>query len=195
VSSTTTAVASARSLTADGDGEPIDLYVAYNDFEEARFVVERIQDWERHGGKRAEIAVLYRSNAQSRVFEETLVNAGIPYTVYGGLRFFERAEIKDALAYLRLIASRHDDPSFERVANVPTRGIGLKSLETLRALAKAADLSLWEAAERAIATGAFPAERRWRSRASSIWFERSRRNRELHARRTSRTGVGAQCFG
>jgi len=142
--------------TADGDGEPIDLYVAYNDFEEARFVVERIQDWERHGGKRAEIAVLYRSNAQSRVFEETLVNAGIPYTVYGGLRFFERAEIKDALAYLRLIASRHDDPSFERVANVPTRGIGLKSLETLRALAKAADLSLWEAAERAIATGAFP---------------------------------------
>ena len=140
--------------TADGDGEPIELYVAYNDLEEARFVVERVQDWERHGGKRAEIAVLYRSNAQSRVFEETLMNAGIPYTVYGGLRFFERAEIKDALAYLRLIASRHDDPSFERVANVPTRGIGLKTLETLRALAKAADLSLWEAAERAMTTNA-----------------------------------------
>jgi len=140
--------------TADGDGEPIDLYVAYNDLEEARFVVERIQEWERQGGKRAEIAVLYRSNAQSRVFEETLINAGIPYTVYGGLRFFERAEIKDALAYLRLVASRYDDPSFERIVNVPTRGIGLKTLETLREIAKAADLSLWEAAERAIATAA-----------------------------------------
>ena len=139
--------------TADDDGEPVDLYVAYNDLEEARFVVERIQEWVRHGGKRAEVAVLYRSNAQSRVFEETLINAGIPYTVYGGLRFFERAEIKDALAYLRLIASRHDDPSFERVANVPTRGIGLKTLETLRELAKAGELSLWEAAERALATG------------------------------------------
>jgi DNA helicase-2/ATP-dependent DNA helicase PcrA len=140
--------------TADSDGELIDLYVAYNDLEEARFVVERIQEWERHGGKRAEIAVLYRSNAQSRVFEETLINAGIPYTVYGGLRFFERAEIKDALAYLRLIASRYDDPSFERVANVPTRGIGLKTLETLREMAKAGDLSLWEAAESAISTNA-----------------------------------------
>jgi ATP-dependent DNA helicase UvrD/PcrA len=142
--------------TADGDGEPIELYVAYNDLEEARFVVERIQAWQRNGGRRADIAVLYRSNAQSRVFEETLINAGIPYTVYGGFRFFERAEIKDALAYLRLIASRHDDSSFERVANVPTRGIGLKTLEGLREAAKSADLSLWEAAQRAIATNHFP---------------------------------------
>ena len=142
--------------TADGDGEPIALYVAYNDLEEARFVVERIEEWHRHGGRRSDVAVLYRSNAQSRVFEETLINAGIPYTVYGGLRFFERAEIKDALAYLRLAASRHDDPSFERVANVPTRGIGLKTLEALRELAKAADLSLWEAAERIIATNGLP---------------------------------------
>ncbi|HEX7043721.1 MAG TPA: DNA helicase II [Burkholderiales bacterium] len=143
--------------TAGEDGEPIDLYVAYNDLEEARFVVERIQDWVRAGGSRRDIAVLYRSNAQSRVFEEALINAGIPYTVYGGLRFFERAEIKDALAYLRLIASRHDDPSFERIANVPTRGIGLKTLEALREAARAADLSLWEAAERAIASGSLPA--------------------------------------
>jgi ATP-dependent DNA helicase UvrD/PcrA len=142
--------------TADGDGEAIELYVAYNDLEEARFVVERIQAWQRQGGKRSDIAVLYRSNAQSRVFEETLINAGIPYTVYGGLRFFERAEIKDALAYLRLVASRHDDPSFERVANVPTRGIGLKTLEGLRELAKSADLSLWEAASRAVATNQLP---------------------------------------
>ena len=143
--------------TADGDGEPIELYVAYNDLEEARFVVERIQDWARNGGRRSDIAVLYRSNAQSRVIEETLVNAGVPYKVYGGLRFFERAEIKDALAYLRLIASRHDDPSFERVANVPTRGIGLKTLEMLRETAKNADVSLWEAAERMITSAALPA--------------------------------------
>jgi len=143
--------------TAAGDGEPIELYTAYNDLEEARFVIERVQEWSQHGGRRSEIAVLYRSNAQSRVFEETLINAGIPYTVYGGLRFFERAEIKDALAYLRLVASRHDDPSFERVANVPTRGIGLKTLETLREAAKAADQSLWEAAQRLIAAGGLPA--------------------------------------
>ncbi len=143
--------------TVAGDGEPIELYTAYNDLEEARFVIERVQEWCQHGGRRSEIAILYRSNAQSRVFEETLINAGIPYTVYGGLRFFERAEIKDALAYLRLVASRHDDPSFERVANVPTRGIGLKTLETLREAAKAADQSLWEAAQRLIAAGGLPA--------------------------------------
>ncbi len=143
--------------TAGADGAPIELYVAYNDLEEARFVVERVQDWTRRGGRRSDIAVLYRSNAQSRVFEEALINAGIPYTVYGGLRFFERAEIKDALAYLRLIASRHDDSSFERVANVPTRGIGLKTLEALRETAKAKSLSLWEAAQDLVAAEALPA--------------------------------------
>jgi len=140
--------------TAGGEGEPVELYVAHNDLEEARFVVERIQDWCLQGGSRRECAVLYRSNAQSRVFEETLINAGVPYVVYGGLRFFERAEIKDALAYLRLIASRHDDPSFERVANVPTRGVGLKTLETLREAARAADASLWDTAGRLIASQA-----------------------------------------
>jgi DNA helicase-2/ATP-dependent DNA helicase PcrA len=143
--------------TAGADGELIQLYTAYNDLEEARFVVERIKEWCEHGGRRSEIAILYRTSAQSRVIEETLINAAIPYTVYGGLRFFERAEIKDALAYLRLIASRHADPSFERIANVPTRGIGLKTLETLRESAKAADESLWEAAQRSVATNALAA--------------------------------------
>jgi DNA helicase II / ATP-dependent DNA helicase PcrA len=143
--------------TDDADGDPIELYTAYNDLEEARFVVERIQDWVRHGGRRSECAILYRSNAQSRVFEETLINAGMPYRVYGGLRFFERAEIKDALAYLRLIASRHDDTSFDRVANVPTRGIGLKTLETLRDVAKNAERSLWETAQQMVAGSGLPA--------------------------------------
>ena len=143
--------------TAGGEGEPIHLYTAYNDLEEARFVVERIQEWSDAGGKRSEVAVLYRSNAQSRVIEEALINVGMPYRVYGGLRFFERAEIKDALAYLRLIASRHDDNSFERVANVPTRGIGLKTLETLREAAKSADRSLWETSQHVIGANALPA--------------------------------------
>lgn len=143
--------------TDDDDGDPIELFTAYNDYEEARFVVERIQEWCQSGGKRSECAILYRSNAQSRVFEETLINAGMPYTVYGGLRFFERAEIKDALAYMRLVASRHDDPSFERIANVPTRGIGLKTLETLRESAKSSNLSLWETAQQTLANNALPA--------------------------------------
>ncbi len=101
--------------------------------------------WQR-GGARREIAILYRSNAQSRVFEEAFLSARMPYRVYGGLRFFERAEIKDALAYLRLIANRHDDASFERVVNLPTRGIGAKSLDLLREYARRSGGSLWEAA-------------------------------------------------
>lgn len=138
-------------------GECLYLYTAFNEIDEARFVVARIQDWVNAGHRRQEVAVLYRSNAQSRVFEEALLDANIPYRVYGGLRFFERAEIKDALAYLRLVASRHDDPSFERVANVPTRGIGSKSLEALREQAKADNSSLWEAARKLIESGLLPA--------------------------------------
>ena len=110
--------------TSGADGERVKLYAAFNERDEADFVVNRIRDWVEHGGARSEVAVLYRSNAQSRVFEEAFLNARMPYRVYGGLRFFERAEIKDALAYLRLIASRADDTSFERVVNLPTRGIG-----------------------------------------------------------------------
>ena len=141
-----------KELWTDGaDGKRIILYTAYNEIDEGRFVLDRIQEWEAAGGKRAQVAILYRSNAQSRVFEEMLVQAGTPYRVYGGLRFFERAEIKDALSYLRLVASRHDDPSFERVCNVPTRGLGDRTLDTLRLFARAKNLSLWEAAHALLA--------------------------------------------
>ncbi len=132
--------------TSGDDGERVKLYAAFNERDEADFVVNRIRDWVERGGARREVAVLYRSNAQSRVFEEAFLNARMPYRVYGGLRFFERAEIKDALAYLRLVASRADDTSFERVANLPTRGIGAKTLELLRDTARSSGTSLWMAA-------------------------------------------------
>jgi DNA helicase-2/ATP-dependent DNA helicase PcrA len=131
--------------TEGGKGERIRLYRAYNERDEAEFVVNHIRDWGARGGNRRDAAILYRSNAQSRVFEEYLLAARIPYRVYGGLRFFERQEIKDALAYLRLIANRDDDASFERVVNLPTRGIGARTLEVLRAHAKAHSVSLWAA--------------------------------------------------
>jgi DNA helicase-2/ATP-dependent DNA helicase PcrA len=132
--------------TSGGKGEPIRVFAAYNEREEADFVLSRIQEWVRQGGVRREVAILYRSNAQSRVFEEVFLSARVPYKVYGGLRFYERAEIKDALAYLRLIANRDDDPSFERVVNLPVRGIGAKTLDTLRQAARAAGQSLWQTA-------------------------------------------------
>jgi DNA helicase-2/ATP-dependent DNA helicase PcrA len=146
--------------TAGEDGEPIQLYTAYTDFDEARFVIDRIQDWVARGQARAECAVLYRSNAQSRLFEERLINEGIPYRVYGGLRFFERAEIKDALAYLRLIASRHDDPSFERVVNLPTRGIGAKTVDAVRERARGEKISMWQAAQKLLPDTVLPARAR-----------------------------------
>ncbi len=130
--------------TDGGKGEAIRLYRAYNERDEAEFVVSRIRDWVARGGNRRDTAILYRSNAQSRVFEEYLLAARIPYRVYGGLRFFERQEIKDALAYLRLLANRDDDASFERVVNLPTRGIGARTLEVLRAHARASSVSLWQ---------------------------------------------------
>ncbi len=129
-----------------GHGERIRLFAAFNERDEADFVVQRIQEWQRHGGARREVAILYRSNAQSRAFEEAFLTARIPYRVYGGLRFYERAEIKDALAYLRLLSNRNDDPSFERVVNLPTRGIGARSLEGIRAAARAGGSSMWQAA-------------------------------------------------
>ena len=132
--------------TSGEQGEPVKLYAAFNERDEADFVVNRIREWVRRGGARREIAILYRSNAQSRVFEEAFLSAAIPYRVYGGLRFFERAEIKDALAYLRLTANRDDDASFERVVNLPARGIGAKSLEIVREYAKANACSMWRAA-------------------------------------------------
>jgi DNA helicase-2/ATP-dependent DNA helicase PcrA len=132
--------------TDSGDGEPIDLYAAYNEVDEARYVVERARQWVRDGGSYGEVAVLYRSNAQSRAFEEALISEQMPYRVYGGMRFFDRAEIKDALAYLRLLANRNDDAAFERAVNTPTRGIGDRTLDEVRRLARAHSLSLWEAA-------------------------------------------------
>ncbi len=132
--------------TSGEEGAPIQLYAAFNEQDEARYVTERVRQWVRDGGARADIAILYRSNAQSRVFEEQLIAESIPYRVYGGLRFFERAEIKDALAYMRLINNRHDDPSFERVINQPTRGIGNRTVEQIRETARDRDLSMWQAA-------------------------------------------------
>ena len=132
--------------TQGAEGEPIYLYRAVNDLDEANFAVERILRWVEEGGMRSECAILYRSNAQSRVLEETLVSRGIPYRVYGGLRFFERAEIRDAMAYLRLINNRNDDAAFERVVNHPPRGIGARTLEVVREYAREHEISLWEAA-------------------------------------------------
>jgi DNA helicase II / ATP-dependent DNA helicase PcrA len=143
--------------TAGEEGAPIAVYAAFNEQDEARFVIDRIQQGLEQGAARADFAILYRSNAQSRNLEETLLGRGIPYRVYGGLRFFERAEIKDALAYLRLVNARADDPSFERVVNTPPRGIGERSVGELRQLAREKDLSLWQAAEHVVADKALAA--------------------------------------
>ncbi len=132
--------------TEDGDGDPIRVYAAFNEVDEARFVLERIRQAIVAGRRRSEIAILYRTTAQSRLFEEGLIQAGIPYRVYGGLRFFERAEIKDALAYLRLVSNRQDDPSFERAVNQPPRGIGARTLEAVREHARDFGCPLWQAA-------------------------------------------------
>ncbi|MEZ5460330.1 DNA helicase II [Dokdonella sp.] len=131
--------------TADGDGDPIEVYAAYNEQDEARFVIERIREYLREGHRANDVAILYRSNAQSRNFEEQLIQHDIAYRVYGGQRFFDRAEIKDALAYLRLIGNRHDDAAFERVVNTPPRGIGDRTIDLLRARARREDTSMWEA--------------------------------------------------
>jgi len=132
--------------TDSGDGEPVDVYAAYNEMDEARFVVERIRQWVRDGGSWREAAVLYRSNAQSRALEEVLLAEQVPYRVYGGMRFFERAEVKDTLAYLRLVASRADDAAFERAVNTPARGIGDRTLDEVRRQAREGAMSLWQAA-------------------------------------------------
>ncbi len=133
--------------TDSGDGDPIDLYAAYNEIDEARFVVERIAQWVQGGGSHGDAAILYRSNAQSRAMEEQLVSAQVPYRVYGGVRFFERAEIKDTLAYLRLTSNRADDAAFERAINTPTRGIGERTLDEVRRHAREHAMSLWDASQ------------------------------------------------
>ena len=140
--------------TSGCEGEPISLYAAFNEHDEARYVVESIEKAIRDGMSRSEIAILYRSNAQSRVLEEALLREKIPYRIYGGQRFFERAEIKNAMAYLRLIQARDNDAALERVINVPARGIGEKTVECLRQLAREQGLSMWAALHQAVGTKA-----------------------------------------
>src|SRR5205085_3322654 len=139
--------------TADALGEPVRAFAAPSDLDEARFIVDVVKGLVDEGVSPAEIALLYRSNAQSRVLEHALFNAGMPYRVYGGMRFFERAEVKNALAYLRLLASPDDDGAFLRVVNFPPRGIGARSLVTLQERAQVSGTSLWQAACAGIVTG------------------------------------------
>jgi DNA helicase-2/ATP-dependent DNA helicase PcrA len=143
--------------TGGEQGDPLRLYAAFNDLDEARFVVAQLRDWHARGEPLADAAILYRSNAQSRVFEEALLAHGIAYRVYGGLRFFERTEIRDALAYLRLLANRDDDAAFERVVNTPPRGIGARTLELQRQRARDAGGSLWQALAVLATSGGLPA--------------------------------------
>ncbi|MFZ9096933.1 MAG: UvrD-helicase domain-containing protein [Methylophilaceae bacterium] len=132
--------------TASGDGDPIRIFRALSDADEAQYILDEIKMWHRKGVLYKQIAILYRSNAQSRILEHHMVSNNIPYRVYGGLRFFERAEVKNALAYLRLISNKQDDNAFLRIVNFPTRGIGNKTLEQLQDSAKITNTSLWESA-------------------------------------------------
>lgn len=131
--------------TAGEPGEPISLYAGYNEHDEARYIVEQAEQWLNEGNSRASVAILYRSNAQSRVLEEALIRNAIPYRIYGGQRFYERMEIRNVLAYLRLLLNRGDDAAVERVINTPPRGIGSKTLDTVRACARTRELPLWGA--------------------------------------------------
>ena len=140
-----------KNLWTDGEeGERIGIYMAYNELDEARYVVNQIQKCSEEGGSFEENAILYRVSAQSRVLEEALLSSKIPYRVYGGVRFYERMEIKDALAYVRIATFHDDDISFERIINTPTRGIGSRTIEELRIVAKKDNCSLWAAAHHII---------------------------------------------
>ena len=143
--------------TEASEGNLVRLYGASNEIDEAQFVVSTIETWIEQGNRRDSVAILYRSNAQSRVFEEQLLSSGMPYRVYGGLRFFERAEIKDALAYMRLVSNRESDPSFERVVNLPPRGIGNRTLEQIREHSRHQQISMWQAAREAVQQEILPA--------------------------------------
>jgi ATP-dependent DNA helicase UvrD/PcrA len=136
--------------TEDKEGEKISIYTAFNEIDEARFIAGRINQWKIDDGTLDEVAILYRSNAQSRLLEEALLQAQLPYRIYGGLRFFERQEIKDALAYMRLINNRDDDAAFERVINTPTRGIGNQTVALVRDAARSLEMTLWQACKKMI---------------------------------------------
>ena len=142
--------------SAGEKGDPIKVYEAFNEMDEARYVCNQIEQWCENGGARNEAAILYRSNAQSRILEQALMQAQIPYRVYGGLRFYDRAEIKDVLSYLRLLVNRADDAAFERAYNHPPRGIGQKTADTIREMAKQQQIPLWDAAQKLVETGLTP---------------------------------------
>jgi DNA helicase-2/ATP-dependent DNA helicase PcrA len=142
--------------TDDEEGEKIDIYAAYNEHDEARFVIERVSSAKIKGQAYCSNAILYRVGAQSRVIEEQLMQNGMPYRVFGGMRFYERAEIKDALAYLRLATFNDDDASFERIVNTPTRGIGQRTLEALRIRAKQENVSMWQSSVSILQDKALP---------------------------------------
>ena len=143
-----------KTLWTEGqEGEPISLYEAFNEQDEARFIVDRIQDWFNAGNRRVDAAILYRSNAQSRELEDALLRVGMPYRIYGGQRFYERLEIKNAISYLRLLVNRNDDTATERIINVPVRGIGGRTLDSIRNLARAEGLSLWQACVKSVNDG------------------------------------------
>lgn len=142
--------------TEEDAGTPIVLYAAFNERDEAHYVVSVIRDCAAKGYSYKDTAILYRSNAQSRILEEQLLSAQIDYHIYGGLKFFERAEIKDALSYLRLLANRHDDAAFERVVNLPPRGIGETTLNTLREKSRENNISLWQAVEMVLSQSLLP---------------------------------------
>jgi len=131
--------------TQDDAGEKISVYTAFNEIDEARFISGRINQWRLDNGSLDDVAILYRSNAQSRLLEEALIQAQLPYRIYGGLRFFERQEIKDALAYMRLLNNRDDDAAFERIINTPTRGIGNQTIALVRDAARSLGETLWGA--------------------------------------------------
>ena len=134
--------------TESDKGEPISLYAAFNEYDEARFIVDSIESWVADGNRYDSVAILYRSNAQSRILEEALLRENIAYRIYGGLRFYDRLEIKNALAYLRLMINYNDDTAFERIVNTPTRGLGNKTIDTIRQYARKQGYSLWESAEK-----------------------------------------------
>jgi len=162
--------------TDGGQGEPISIYCAFNELDEARFVVKRIKTWHDNGGALNDCAILYRSNAQSRVLEEALLQDAMSYRIYGGQRFFERQEIKDALAYLRLVSNRNDDAAFERVVNTPTRGIGGRTLDVVRQAARDRQLTLWQATrellhEKVLAGRAASALQRFTELVDSLAYE------------------------
>jgi DNA helicase-2/ATP-dependent DNA helicase PcrA len=141
-----------KDLWTDGaQGEVISQYTAFNELDEARFIVGRIRDWHKQGDRLSEAAILYRNNAQSRVLEEALIQEGLHYRIYGGLRFYERQEIKDALAYLRLLHNRQDDAALERVINTPVRGIGDTTLNKVREHSRAQQQTLWQSLQQMLA--------------------------------------------